>query len=150
MEGLHRLAGSYALLPSTSGFSAFSGQRSSSSTARSASTQSMPMASRVSTVALPRCGASTTFSSVEQARVHLGLALVDVERGARDLALAQRVGERRLVHDRAPRRVDEERPPAACGRSCARVDQVPRLGRERAVEADDVRGREQLVERQMS
>ena len=42
---------------------AFAGLRLSSSTARSASTQSIPIATRVSRVALPRCGVRTTFSS---------------------------------------------------------------------------------------
>src|SRR5581483_9897739 len=41
----------------------FGGTRPSSSTARSASTQSIPIASRVSCVAEPRWGTRTTFSS---------------------------------------------------------------------------------------
>ena len=37
----------------------------------------------------------------EQARVHLGLALVDVDPGAEDRAVLERDGERLLVDDRA-------------------------------------------------
>ncbi len=46
---------------------ALAGLRPSSRTARSASTQSIPIAIRVSRVALPRWGASTTFSSESSA-----------------------------------------------------------------------------------
>ena len=51
---------------------ALAGVRPSSSTARSAPTQSMPIATRVSRVALPRCGESTTFSSGRSASVTSG------------------------------------------------------------------------------
>src|SRR5581483_1261994 len=56
----------------TSGLSALDGTRSSSSTARSASTQSIPIAVRVVTVADPMWGASTTFSSPSSASVTSG------------------------------------------------------------------------------
>ena len=93
---------------SVSGLRAFSGQRFSSRTARRPPTQSMPIASRASAVALPRCGARTTFSSSQEARVDIRLALVDVEGRARDLAFAKSVDERSLVDDRAAGRVDED------------------------------------------
>ena len=51
---------------------ALSGVRLSRRTARSAATQSIPIAIRVSRVALPRCGASTTFSSESSASVTSG------------------------------------------------------------------------------
>ena len=72
------------------------------------------MAVRVSRVALPRCGASTTFSIVKQRLVDDRLALVDVERGAGNQSLVQCPGERFLVDDRSARRVDENRRSASC------------------------------------
>ena len=71
--------------------------------------------------------------------------LVDVERRAGDRAVPERRDERRLVDDRASRGVHEHgRRPHP--RERRRVDQVPRLRRQRAVQADDVGGLEQRVE----
>ena len=88
---------------------------------------------------------STTFSRAQQPRLDLGLALVDVERRTRELARPESVDERRLVHDRPARGVDENggtRHRAKRGP----VDEVPRLRRERHVDADDVRLGEERVE----
>jgi hypothetical protein len=75
-----------------------------------------------------------------------GLLLEDVERGAGDPTLTERVGERSPVHDRTTRDVDEKsRRLHQC--EAPRVDQVVRVGSERAREDDEVRVREQLVER---
>ena len=92
------------------------------------------------------CGASTTFSSAGQLRRHLRLVLVDVEAGREERALLQRAGERGRVDQPAARRVDQHgaRPHARERRG---VDQVTCLGRERHVQRDEVRARQQLVER---
>jgi hypothetical protein len=69
--------------------------------------------------------------------VHLRLLLEDVDAGAGDPALAERLDESRLVHHRPPRRVDQ-----VCGllHGAERpgVDQVSGLGDQRGVERDEV------------
>ena len=72
------------------------------------STTIFAISSRTSTVALPRCGASTTFGILRSAGVDLGLVLEHVEAGAGDPARPQRAHERGLVDDRTARGVDEE------------------------------------------
>ena len=64
---------------------------------------------RVACDAEPMCGSSTVRGALEQPRVDLGLALVDVDARREQPALVQRVGERRLVDDGAARGVHEHR-----------------------------------------
>ena len=61
----------------------------------------------------------------------------DVERGARQVARAQRLDERGLVDERAARGVDEQRT-GTQQRQALAVDQAARRGRDRQVQADDV------------
>ena len=84
----------------------------------------MPMAIRVSRVALPRCGVSTTFSKESEAFLDLRLALEDVERRPRNDPGAKGLDERPLVHDRPACRVHEDGA-RAHRRELDRVDQVP-------------------------
>ena len=88
----------------------------------------------------------TTFSRSSRPGCTSGSSLEDVEPRAGDGRRSAKCGERRLVDDRASRRIDEKRrrlhPPERGG-----VDQVARLGAERAVERHDVGSRQQLVER---
>ena len=44
----------------------------------------------------------------EQARVHVGLVLVDVDAGSEDRAVLERDGQRLLVDDRTARRVHQD------------------------------------------
>ena len=55
------------------------------------------------------CGASTTFVSGAETGVDLRLLLEHVEPRPGDPALLEGADQRRLVHDRAPRRVHEDR-----------------------------------------
>ena len=82
---------------------------------------------------------------LEQGRVHVGLVLEDVEAGALDDAVTQRLGQRALVHDGPAGRVDEVGVAAHLREALGR-DQVVRLGRERAVQRDDIARAEQIVE----
>ena len=66
-----------------------------------------PIACRVSRVALPTCGSSTTLSIVSSARRNVRLVGEHVEPGALDRAGLQRGDERGLVDDRAARDVDD-------------------------------------------
>ena len=106
---------------------------------------STAIAVRVSIVAEPRCGIEHRVLELEQAGVHLRLVLEHVEAGAGDHARRERLGERGLVDDRAACRVDEVGVAAHLAQPRGR-DQMRRLGRERAVERDDVARLEQLVE----
>ena len=74
----------------------------------------------------------------ERQRLDLG----DVERGARQVAGAQRGGERVLVDEAAAPDVDQERAVL----HLRDVDHVPRLGRERDVQRHAVGAAQQLVE----
>ena len=106
---------------------------------------SSAIAARVSTVAEPRCGTRTTFSSSSRPGWTSRLVLEDVEAGGGDHAVAQRLGQRRFVDHRAAGGVDEGR-----GRlhqaELTGADQVAGLRRQRRVQADHVGGGEQLVE----
>src|SRR5467141_2348028 len=73
-----------------------------------------------------------------------GLVLVNIQRRARNLPALQRRHQRRFVHHRPPRCVDQER----CRFHLAefrRVEQSPRLRQQRHVHADKVRLTEQRV-----
>ena len=82
---------------------------------------------------------------LEQAGMHDGLALVDVEPGSRDLTAPERFRQRFLIDYRAARRVDEERARFHPSQ-CRIVDQMVRLLGERAVQRDDVRRLEKLLQ----
>ena len=81
----------------------------------------------------------------EQVRMHFGLTLEDVERGAGNEVLTQRPRQRRLVDDLPTCRVDEVRRPLHPRQGLA-VDQVTRLRRQGHVQRDDVGARNQPVE----
>ena len=81
----------------------------------------------------------------DQAFLDRGLMLVHVERRAGDHARTQRLDERPLVDDRPARRVDEHRGRLHPGQP-GRVEEMARLGRRRAVDADDVGAGEERVE----
>jgi hypothetical protein len=81
----------------------------------------------------------------QEIRIHLGLLFVDVQRRARDYPVLERPGERCFVHDRTARRVDEIRGSLHAGER-GLVDQMPRLGRQRTMNADDVGRRQQPVD----
>ena len=69
--------------------------------------QRSPIACRVSRVALPTCGSSTTLSIAKQRLGNVGLVGEHVESRALDRSRLQRRDERRLVDDRAARDVDD-------------------------------------------
>ena len=56
-------------------------------------------------------GGEGELLELEELGVDAGLVLEDVEAGARDPALLERLDEGRLVHDGTPGDVDEERGP---------------------------------------
>ena len=74
---------------------------------------------------------------------------VNIEPEVAELAGLERLDDRERVHERAAAGVDQHRavlhPRERCG-----VDDVVILRRERAVQADDVRAREQLIERHVA
>ena len=117
-----------------------------SSTASAFLAASTPIAVRVSIVAEPRWGRSTTFSSSSRPGCTSGSRSNTSSPAPAIVPVAQRLDQRGLVDDRAARRVDEVRGRLHLRRARG-VDQVARLGRQRAVQRDDVGGREQLVER---
>ena len=73
----------------------------------------------------------------EQTRVHLGLALVDVDAGGEDRAVLERDGQRLLVDDRTARRVHQHRR-RLHEREPAGVDQPARPVVQGNVERDEV------------
>ena len=104
-----------------------------------------PCASR--SCALPRCGASSDVLERQQIRdAPSARARRRRARRRQCSRFLQRPGQRRLVDDRAARRVDQIRRPLH-PRERRLVDQVPRLGRQRHVQRDDVRRRQQAIER---
>ena len=95
---------------------------------------------------LAECGLTNTFGKIpEWALGWKRLLFEDVERGAAEPALLQRLHKRRLVDDVAARDVDEDRGRLEQGEP-AGVDQVVGLGRVRRREDEDVGLGEQLVE----
>jgi hypothetical protein len=79
-----------------------------------------------------------------QPRGEAGLVFVDVEPGGGDRPFPQRCHQRRLVHQRTPRRVHQH----GVGRHACEgvgVDQVSRLGRRGTVDRHEVGPREQRV-----
>ncbi len=121
------------------------GLRPSSSTARSASTQSIPIAIRVSLVALPRCGVSTTFSSSSspsstsgsRSKTSSAAPAITPARSASTSARSSTIGPRAVFTSTAVGRI---------AASAGGVDQVPCPVGERHMEADDVRLGEQARE----
>jgi hypothetical protein len=71
--------------------------------------------------------------------------LEHIESGTGDLAPPQRLGESRLVDDRPPARVDEDRR-RLHGRQPLGIDDVSCPGGQRRVTGDDVRCAEQLLQ----
>ena len=104
-----------------------------------------PALSCASRVLAPRCGVTTTSRQVEQRRLGGRLAGEHVERGAADAAVADGVGQGRLVDDAAARHVDDAHARLGLGEAVG-VDQADRLGRLDDVEGDEVGGGGQLVE----
>ena len=82
----------------------------------------------------------------EEARVDGRLLLVDVEPRAAEVPRLERLDERGLVDDRAARRVDEESLRSSSATSSGRAEPAARRGRERRVDREDVRLREELLE----
>ena len=97
----------------------------------------LAISSRTSTVALPRCGTSTTFFSCLQFGVHLRLVLEHVEPGAGDLLCSERPHQRRFVDDRAARGIDDEGG-LLHQSELARADLVAGLRVERRVQRDEI------------
>ena len=79
-----------------------------------------------------------------QQRPLVRLLREDVESGAGELARLDRLGERRLVDERAAGGVHETRPVPHVGDGVA-IDQAARLVREGRVERDDVGRREEIL-----
>ena len=120
---------------------------SPSSTATTFRAASTPIAVRVSTVADPRWGMSTTFSRSSRSGCTSGSRSKTSSPAPAIGPGAQGRGERRLVDDRPSRRIDEKRRrlhPLQRGG----VDQVVRLSAERAVERHDISSPQQLLERE--
>ena len=92
------------------------------------------------------CGATITLSTPAAVVGVDRLLLEDVEARAGDLAGAQRLDERRLVHDRAARDVDQVGS-RLHQRELRRADQVVRLVGQQAGDDDEVGFAQQLVER---
>ena len=82
----------------------------------------------------------------QQFRVHCWFAFEHVECRPRDQPFTQRPRERGLVDDRSARRVHQIRR-AFHAREGPLVDQLPRVGGQRHVQADDVGCGEQAIER---
>ena len=92
------------------------------------------------------CGVSTRLGQPARAdSAGKRLALEHIERRAAETTRSKRRRQRRLVDDAAARRVDQDRV-RLHRREPRGVDQMPRRRRERNVQRDDVRGREQLAE----
>ena len=89
------------------------------------STTMLAMASRTSTVALPRCGVSTTLGMVSSAASTSG-SCSKTSSPAPAIAGLQSAHQRLLVDDRPARGVDEERG-LFHERKLARADQMARL-----------------------
>ena len=97
-------------------------------------------------VAEAMCGTTRTFGACRQRVVgRRRLGVRDVERRAGDAPLVQGGDERRLVDDRAARRVHEDRG-GLHDRQRRGVDEVVRGVGEREVQRDDVGARERRVE----
>ena len=96
-----------------------------------------PARSCASAVEPARCGVTTTCVEARAAVPEYGSVREDVERGARDLARADRVDERVLVDQPAARGVDDAHA-VPHPRERRGVEQPPRLVVEREVERDDV------------
>ena len=99
----------------------------------------------MSRVALPRCGARTTFSRPSSALGHLRLALVDVETGTGESA-GRSASASAASSTTGPRAVLISTAVGFINAEAARVDEMTRLGGERDVERDDVGLAEQRVE----
>ena len=115
------------------------------STAAALRAASTAIAVRVSIVAEPRCGMSTAFSSSSRPGCTSGSCSKTSSPAPAITPARERLGERGLVDHGAARRVDEVGVAAHLAQALGR-DQVRRLGRQRAVQRDDVARREQLVE----
>ena len=77
------------------------GTKSPASASTTCSAICSPALSCASFVLAPRCGVTTTVGRLEERRVRRRLVGEDVERGAADAAVADRLGERLLVDDPA-------------------------------------------------
>ena len=106
-----------------------------------------PALSCASRVLAPRCGVTTTDVEPEQRRLGGRLAVEHVEGGAGDHAVADGVGERRLVDDAAAGHVDHAQRRLGLEQQVA-TDQARRLGRLRQVDGEEVGLGDDLVERQ--
>ncbi len=84
------------------------------------------MATRVSSVALPRCGSSTTFSKPEEGFRYARLVLIDIEAGTGDHPIAQSLHQRGLIDHLAARRVDQKSGPLHPVQARG-IQQVPRF-----------------------
>ena len=100
---------------------------------------------RVARLALPMWGSSTVRGARQQAGVHVGLALVDVEAGGEDGAGVQGVGQRLLVDHRSPGRVHHHGVGAQQGQ-LARPDEMAGGVGERDVDAHHVALGQEVVE----
>ena len=100
----------------------------------------------VESVALPRCGVSTTrCRQCQQLLAHPRLELEDVQPGAGDPAGGQRPGQRRLVHQWAAAGVDQDRGGLHQSQRTF-VDQVMGLRGQRGVQRDEIGSGQQLVQ----
>ena len=122
-----------------------SGTSSPPSARRTDLATATPAFSWASSVEAPRCGVTTTVSSSNSGLSVRRLLGEDVEAGAGDPALGERVGERLLVDDAAAGGVDDAHGRLDLGQRLL-ADQADRLGGLGQVHGDEVALREQLVE----
>ena len=106
----------------------------------------LPIASRVSSVALPRCGSSTTFSIFNNSDVTAGSRWSASGGCRRNLPLLQRSHQRCLVHDVTARGVDKNGRLFHLAESLG-VHQMARLGECGAMQRNEISLREHRLER---
>ena len=122
-----------------------SGTRSPPSASRTDLATATPAFSWASSVEAPRCGVTTTDSCSNSGLSVRRLLGEDVDAGAGDPALGERLGERLLVDDPAAGGVDDAHGRLDLGQRLL-ADQADRLGGLGQVHGDEVALREQLVE----
>ena len=90
------------------------------------------------------CGVASTFSMrAERVRGAQRLLIEDIDRRAGDLARAERCDQRRLIHDRAARGVDEPRR-RLHQREIGGSDKTVRAGAQHEMDGEDVRLPEEI------
>ena len=126
-------------------YTAFGGVRPSSRTARSAETTSIPIASRVSRVALAMCGVRTTFSIARSSSLTAG-SRSNTSSAAPAIEPAWSARHERGLVDHLPAGGVHENGRRLHRLECCGADEVAGLGSQRAVHGHDIGHRKQREE----